>query len=210
MTVRTIVLTVLLALISISVLAAPPGGLATNPQDFIPHVSARAIAYQHSQYALGFTASLWHLIGLWVLLRSGLAANFRSMIGTRFHLSLPNAVDYPSRILTAICFIALTAWMLLWSLPMKFAGLALERNYAFSHQSVIGLLGDSLTEATISLIGIPLLFGIYRLVCCSPRRWWLWLWAIGIPFLFIQIVLTPVLIAPLFNSFTPMPPGHLR
>ncbi len=166
--------------------------------------------YQHTQYALGFAAEIWQLTGYWVLIRSGLSARFRSALCRRLGLSEPRSFSAPPLLLTTFCYFAITLWVLIWSTPIRFAVLALEHRYGFSNQSILGMLGDSLTQSAISFCGIPILYGVYKIAAHTPKRWWLWLWGIGIPFLFFQIVLTPILIAPLFNRFTPMPPGHLK
>jgi STE24 endopeptidase len=40
--------------------------------------------------------------------------------------------------------------------------------------------------------------------------WWLWGWAAVMGFQLLMLVLAPVLIMPLFNKFSPLPPGSLR
>jgi len=59
-------------------------------------------------------------------------------------------------------------------------------------------------------LGIPLLYAIHAFMRSTGRLWWIWL------FLFlaaVQLFLTwlyPVVIAPLFNRFAPLPDGPLR
>ena len=38
----------------------------------------------------------------------------------------------------------------------------------------------------------------------APRRWWLVLWAGGIPISIFMVAVAPVLIEPIFNDFRPM------
>ena len=40
--------------------------------------------------------------------------------------------------------------------------------------------------------------------------WWLWAWAVWIAFQFLLLALYPTVIAPLFNKFSPLPPGAAR
>jgi STE24 endopeptidase len=76
-------------------------------------------------------------------------------------------------------------------------------------------IGDFLFQAGLStliasLIGALFLTGVYWLIRRTGRRWWLWssgLVAAGLAFI---ILLSPVLIEPLFNKYEPVPPGQVR
>jgi STE24 endopeptidase len=76
-------------------------------------------------------------------------------------------------------------------------------------------IGDFLFQAGLStlvssLIAALFLTGVYWLMRKTGRRWWLWssgLFAAGLAFI---ILLSPVLIEPLFNKYEPVPPGQVR
>ncbi|MCI0535413.1 MAG: M48 family metallopeptidase [Verrucomicrobiales bacterium] len=61
-----------------------------------------------------------------------------------------------------------------------------------------------------TVLGYPLLVLILKLVDWTGPLWWLWSWACVIGFQLLMLVLAPILILPLFNKFTPLPPGGLR
>src|SRR5438034_9876787 len=42
----------------------------------------------------------------------------------------------------------------------------------------------------------------------SPRRWWLYFWFPAVLILFVIIVITPLVIDPLFNKFEPLSKEH--
>ncbi|HEY8434852.1 MAG TPA: M48 family metallopeptidase [Sphingomicrobium sp.] len=61
-----------------------------------------------------------------------------------------------------------------------------------------------------AIVGGLFLTGVYWLIRRAGRAWWLWsggLVAIGFAFI---ALLAPVLIEPLFNHYTPVPPGQVR
>ena len=61
-----------------------------------------------------------------------------------------------------------------------------------------------------SLVGAIFFIGVYWLIRRAGRRWWLWsggLAAVGLAFV---MLLSPVLIEPLFNKYEPVPPGQVR
>ena len=76
-------------------------------------------------------------------------------------------------------------------------------------------IGDFLFQAGLStiiasLIGALFLTGVYWLIRRTHRQWWLWsggLVAAGMAFI---ILLSPVLIEPMFNKYEPVPPGQVR
>ena len=59
-------------------------------------------------------------------------------------------------------------------------------------------------------LGYPLLVLILKLVGWLGAAWWFWAWVCLAVFQLVMMVVAPVLILPLFNKFTPLPPGELR
>jgi STE24 endopeptidase len=59
-------------------------------------------------------------------------------------------------------------------------------------------------------LGYPLLVLVLKVVEWTGAWWWLWAWSAVLAFQLLMLVLAPVLILPLFNKFTPLPPGSLR
>ncbi|HET7824029.1 MAG TPA: M48 family metallopeptidase, partial [Anaeromyxobacter sp.] len=59
-------------------------------------------------------------------------------------------------------------------------------------------------------LGIPLLYAVYLFMRFTGSLWWIWLFAFLALFQLFLLWLYPVLIAPLFNRFAPLPDGELR
>src|SRR5208282_324134 len=59
-------------------------------------------------------------------------------------------------------------------------------------------------------LGYPLLVLILKLAGWLGANWWFWAWVCLAVFQLVMMVVAPVLILPLFNKFTPLPPGGLR
>ena len=54
------------------------------------------------------------------------------------------------------------------------------------------------------------MIGVYWLIRRTGKRWWLWSGALtAVVFAFV-LLLSPVLIEPLFNKYEPVPPGQVR
>jgi Zn-dependent protease with chaperone function len=69
---------------------------------------------------------------------------------------------------------------------------------------------DLLKLLVTGWIVIPLFWAIVTLIARYPRRWWVFATAIVAPVLLVTIVLEPVLLSPLFNSYRPLSAGPLR
>ncbi|HZO87441.1 MAG TPA: M48 family metallopeptidase [Chthonomonadaceae bacterium] len=177
---------------------------------YTPHVPPRAIAYQRAGRALGVFAIFWNLLGLWAILQSGLSARLRDVFLRRLRLSPPPPNGPPPFRLVAAYFVAFSLLAQFWFLPLGLARFYLEHHFGFGRQSLGGYFADWAQTWGLELLLIPLIWGGYWLYARTPRRWWLWLWAIMIPLIFFVFVLQPVVIAPLYNRYTPLPQGPLR
>jgi Zn-dependent protease with chaperone function len=100
--------------------------------------------------------------------------------------------------------------MLLWNLPPGLAGWSTEHRYGFSHQNLAGYLQDVGLNAVLNLFNVLLIWGAYRLYTAWPRYWWLVLWGLMTPLTIFFMIVQPVVIAPLYNHFTPLKSGPTR
>ncbi len=61
-----------------------------------------------------------------------------------------------------------------------------------------------------AVLGIPLLLAMLWLMRHGGALWWLWAWGVWMAFQVLVLVLYPTVIAPLFNTFSPLPAGDAR
>ncbi len=91
-----------------------------------------------------------------------------------------------------------------------FATFSLEKRFGFNTTKLRTWLLDTLKGAALSIVlGLPLLYLLYAFIDGAGALWWLLAAAI---FSLIQLVLSllfPLVIAPLFNKFTPLGEGSL-
>ncbi|MBO4209284.1 M48 family metallopeptidase, partial [Micromonospora echinofusca] len=64
--------------------------------------------------------------------------------------------------------------------------------------------------AVSAVIGAAALLGFYTVIRLAPRWWWAWGAAGAATLVVLLSFVLPVLVEPVFNRFTPMPPGPLR
>jgi STE24 endopeptidase len=86
-----------------------------------------------------------------------------------------------------------------------------EKQYGRTSQPLADFLGQAALATVISAVVSGLfLLALYWLVRRARNRWWLWsgaLTAVAVGFL---LLLSPVLVQPLFNKYDPVPPGQVR
>ena len=194
--------------------ASPTARILPLCAPYTPRVPERAILYQRSAYALGLAGIGWHILGLWLVLRSGASARLRNgvyrLIGRGRFAVFPIRGKAPPLRAVLLYGGVYLLFMRCWALPLGLTDLMLERRFGFGHESVGAFLLDDARGLLFDAILIPLVWGIYTLRARFKRRWWLIVWGLLLPLLCVQSVVEPVLIAPLYNHFTPLPSGPLR
>ena len=98
------------------------------------------------------------------------------------------------------------------TLPLAYVrGYAIEHAWGRSTQDLLGWLADVARSlgigAVIAAISALVFFAVVR---WQPRTWWLLGWAAFTLLTALITFLYPILIAPLFNKFTPLQEGPLR
>lgn len=106
----------------------------------------------------------------------------------------------------ALFNLAFWAGYTLLTMPLGYwGGHRLERQYGLSKQTTTSWLIDALKGLAVgTVVSFPLLAGVYALLGAAPATWWLWAWGGFAVFTLVAIVLVPVVIMPLFHTFTPL------
>jgi STE24 endopeptidase len=92
------------------------------------------------------------------------------------------------------------------ALPVGFVrGFAMEKAWGLSTQDLAGWASDQMRAALVGGVTAALAAAAYvAVVRWQPRAWWLWGWAAFTLLSATLVFLWPVVIAPLFNRFTPL------
>ena len=112
----------------------------------------------------------------------------------------------------AVATLVVVVTMTLVSLPVSYVrGFQIEHAWGLSTQSTIAWVNDQGRALAVGLITavIPAL-AFFGLVRAFPRAWPVWGWAVFTLFGVLFAFLWPILVAPLFNKFTPLEAGPLR
>lgn len=93
----------------------------------------------------------------------------------------------------------------LTGLPFEAMRHRLARRFGLSVQTRRAWLADQAkATAVAAVLGLPVVVVLYRLLAAAPQTWWLWMGLFYLGFSILLVQLAPVLIMPLFLTFTPL------
>ncbi len=170
------------------------------PAEFEGHIDQELLSrtrdYNVEHARFGFFSSLFHnalfLVFIFVLLNI-----YNSWI-VSLNLSF---------VLSGIVFFLLMTYAeTIISIPFSlFSTFKIENKYGFNTMTFRLWITDTLKSLLISsiLTGLLLAIGLY-LIQNNPDSWWLWVWCFFLGFGIFMMYISPYVIEPLFNKFTPI------
>jgi STE24 endopeptidase len=144
---------------------------------------------------LYFAGSIYGIAVLWFIMRSGLTFRLRNL-ANRARWRVTIAMAY---------FVLLTLVIEAFDFPLTLYGsFIVPHQFALTHQTFLSWFGDYVKAVGVdailgSMVAALALLGIHLF-----RRWWVVLWLGSVPLIIIGIVITPLIIDPLFNDFEPL------
>jgi Zn-dependent protease with chaperone function len=163
----------------------------------VPEPSEKAMARYRSGVALWLIDTAWGIILPAAILLTGFSSRMRTWA----------ARISRKRVLTiAIYFALFSIVTFVIDLPRAYyEEFVREHAYGLSNQTLSKWFGDSLKSLAVGVVmGALFLWVPYLLLKKSPRRWWLYTAMAAVPFLCLTLLIAPVWIDPLFNTFGPM------
>ena len=168
-----------------------------------PEETARAVSYTQGGYWLLLWGALVGIAVSWIILRSGWLSGLRDRLERR--KPRPKLV---SLVVGAVYLVMSFVLTLPWAI---YQGWWRETQYGLTDQPLTGWLTEAAMSAGISTLFMAvLLVGLYLIIRRTGRLWWAWgagLTAVAVVFM---LVVSPILIEPLFNTYTPAPDGPMR
>ena len=80
-----------------------------------------------------------------------------------------------------------------------------EHQYGFATQSFPAWFREQLIALAVTLIGAVMFFIVlYPVFRRAPKTWWVWGTAVAVVFSFFVLIVAPVFIEPLFNTYKPL------
>ena len=173
--------------------------LATiSPEDL-----ERAVAYTRGGHWLLLWGAIVSIVVAWIIIRTGLLSGIRDRMERR--RKRPKLVS----LVVGVVYL-LMSWVLTlpWAIYQSWWR---EKQYGLTEQPLAGWLGEAALSTGISTVFTGLLIvGLYAIIRHARRLWWArgaGLTALAVIFM---LIISPILIEPLFNTYTPAPDGAMR
>ena len=180
---------------------APNADPATATRAWLDTVPADKRAKSDAYFEGGYWLILWNFllaaaISIF-LLSSRISARLRDFAEGKTRFKAMQVILY------AIPFILLTT---LLGFPLNvYENFFREHAYGLATQNFSQWFREQLIALGVNLIVTSLLLvGLYAVFRRAPRTWWVWGTIVSIIFLMLGIMLAPVYIEPLFNTYKPL------
>ncbi|WP_379970044.1 M48 family metallopeptidase [Ectobacillus sp. sgz5001026] len=106
---------------------------------------------------------------------------------------------------TFLYYFQLSLLTTLLALPLKVVGYEVSKSYHIATQSMTSWIKDQVIDFWINFALMFVVINVILwLIKKSEKRWWLYAWALSIPFTIFLTFIQPVFIDPLYNTFTPL------
>ena len=168
-----------------------------------PEETARAVAYTQGGHWLLLGGAVVSLVVAWLIIRLG----WLSAIRDRMQRTRPRP-KLASLVIGVVYLLLDFVLMLPWSI---YANWWRETQYGLTEQPLAGWLTEAAMSAAISTVFTGLLIvGLYFIIRHARRMWWAWGAGLSTVALIFMLLVSPILIEPLFNTYTPAPDGPVR
>jgi STE24 endopeptidase len=164
---------------------------------------ARSDAYFEGGYVLTLVDAVYAVIVSAIVLWLGLSARIRDFAArlTRFRFLQVPIYIVPYTILVVAMTFPLTVYEEFFR----------EHQFGLSNQNFMQWFGDFGKDFGVNILATMILLTvIYAIIRATPKTWWIWGTLVTTVFLFIAILIAPVFVSPLFNTYQPLKPGPLK
>ena len=148
---------------------------------------------------------LWGLVVsalvTWLIVRWGILDKIWDKLEKRSWAFRTFTIGAAFAIISSILFLPWTIYTDWWR----------ESAYDRTSQPIADFLSQGAMGTVISAFVLGLFFlGVYALIRKSGKRWWLWSGGLAAFAITVMLLISPILIEPLFNEFKPVPQGEVR
>ncbi|WP_416828685.1 M48 family metallopeptidase [Ectobacillus polymachus] len=179
--------------------AIPAGFKGTNA-DPATFMNARELLlsqeYSSIKYFLYFVSAPLEWIFLLFILVIGISKRFEAWAKQATKIKILQLFLY---------YFQLSLLTTLLALPLKVIGYEISKSYHITTQSMASWIRDQVIDFWINFALMFVVLGVLLwLIKKSEKRWWVYAWALSIPFTIFLTFIQPVFIDPLYNTFTPL------
>jgi STE24 endopeptidase len=187
--------------------ASLPRDAGAATQAYMERVSPEAVARSNAYFEGGYWLQLWNfLLGLAISAivlggrRSARVRDWAQRVGRNAFL----------RDALYGAFFSVASFAL--SLPLAiYQGFVREHAYGMATQTFWPWFGEQLIGLAVGTMFLAVALGIlYAVFRRAGERWWLWGTAAAVVLLIVSLLIVPVWIDPLFNTYKPIEDGEIK
>ncbi len=190
-----------------SAAAAQPFDVKAAVDAYLATVPAAQRARSDAYFEGGYWLQLWDFLSLvvvmWILLRFHWSTRMRDWAErlTRF-----------KPVQTALYWVQFAVVVAVLIFPLTvYEGFFREHKYGLSNQSFAQWMRDQVVGLAVTLVlGAILLAILFGLVRRVGKSWWVWGSVVSLIFIAFVVLIAPVFIFPLFNTFTKLEDPRIR
>lgn len=168
----------------------------TGDDRFEVKITDEMIRHSRIRDTLYFVGNAWTVVMLLVLLKTNAARRMKELA------ERATKKPFVVAMLTIALFI-LTLSVLDFPLAY-YSGFVVPHQFDLTGQSFGSWMGDMLKGLAVNLAILMPVGALALLAMRRAKRWWLALWLGSIPLILIAVIVSPVLLDPIFNKFEPL------
>jgi STE24 endopeptidase len=171
------------------------------PEPFVGHIDGELLkktsnyTFEHSRF--GYLESIFDNILTIIFLFGGLLGIYSNWISS---LGLPFILE------GIVFFLLLSLISTFIDIPFDlYSTFKIENKYGFNTTTPKIWITDFIKSIIISVILMAIMGGVgFWIIQASPQHWWIFVWAFFLVFSLFLMYISPYVIEPLFNKFTPI------
>lgn len=181
----------------------PAAATAAYLAQLPPDAHAKAQHYTQGGHWLLLWGFVVSVLAAWIIIRTGVLGRVQQSMEKK------KARPFLASLAVAAVYVAFS-WLL--ELPWSvYANWWREKQYGLTSQAFGGWLSENLLGTAISVVFTALFLALlYLLIRKARKLWWLWAGGLTAGFIIFGMLIAPIYIEPLFNKYTPAPPGPVR
>lgn len=178
-------------------------GTATDPSTFLttqePLLSEEL---SKTRNFLFFITTPLEWLLYFVILITGISRLFEKWSAEQFSWSVFRTAMY-------LFFLSLLLFIL--QFPLDYYRYTLSKSYGISTQIFSSWMRENIIDFWLDFgMSVIIIAVLYWLIRKSPKKWWLYAWALTVPFSIFPMFIQPVVIDPIYNDFSPLTDKELE
>ena len=181
-------------------------------RDAVPPAFAGRLGEDAHRRAADYTVAHTRLAILSSIAATALLVLLTRGRGVAFLTGATGLLEVPPLVQDLALIAAVVVLSAIVSLPFSaYRTFVIEARFGFNRTTLATWLADLAKGALVgAVLGLPLAALVVALMRYAGGAWWLWAWVAWMGFQLLVLAIYPTVIAPLFNTFTPMPEGPAR